>query len=376
MDKGDSSPISEVLVATKGFKNGLRRTPKGFYEYKIRVGRITKSGTFSTTRLETAKQLLEQLRDDLLREQEGLEVRMTVAEVMDYWSRTRGAQPLHLQRARYAFDKIRPILGDLPVKRLTPAAIVAMKKALMDPLEPGQRALSPSSVNIVLRYLGVAISWAYRNRRLAAHPLREMPYEALKEDNRPFLVLEDVVPFLQQVDELGNLDQRVAVRTMLLMGLRESEALRLRWDGFSSDGLYYGPARSKNGKAQRIPVAGEVRRILAAFPKECEWVLPGRAGSLHMKGYTRSVVKKAGEAIGKPGLTPHRLRASCATIAAAGGGGAHQVREALRHESISTSQIYVQKVPAAIKVLMDRVFEGVEEAFTPPASSSMPVGPS
>ena len=350
-------------MAVNGFKNGLRKSSKGFWEYKIRVRRDTKCGTFQTTRLETAKKLLDQLRDDVLREQEGIEVRMTVAEVLDYWVQTRGAQPHHLQRAQYAFAKITPVLGETPVRRLTAAAIVALKKTLLEPSDPGKRPLSPSSVNIVLRYLGVAISWAFRNHRIVANPLREMPYETLKEDNRPFLVREDVVPFLQQVDKIANLHQQLAIRAMLLMGLRESEALRLRWDGFSGDGDYYAPARSKGGKALMIPVAAEVRRVLENVPRTGLWVTPGRAGSIHLKGYTRMIVKEAGAIIGMANLTPHRLRASCATIVAASGAGAHQVRDLLRHASISTSQVYVQKVPSSIKTLVDRTFDGVEQAF-------------
>lgn len=350
-------------MAITGFKNGLRRSSKGFWEFKIRVGRITKSGTFGTTRLETAKQLLDQVRDDLLRGQEGIEVRMTVAEVLNYWLDSRGAKLLHLQRAGYAFDKIRPVLGETPIRRLTAAAIVGLKQSLLNPTEPGQQPLSASSVNIVLRYLGMAINWAYLNHRIVANPLREMPYEALKEDNRPFLVLEDVVPFLQQVDGIGNLHHQVAIRAMLLMGLRESEALRLRWDGFSGDGFFYAPARSKNGRAQMVPVAAELRRILAGVPVKGEWVIPGRAESIHLKGYTRSVVQQAGAAIGKPHLTPHRLRASCATIVVGFGAGAHQVRDLLRHSSISTSQFYVQQVPLNIKVLVDRTFSGIEQVF-------------
>ena len=191
-------------MAANGFKNGLRRTSKGYWEYKIRVGRVTKSGTFPTTRLETAKCLLDQQRDDLLREKEGIEVRMTVAEVLDYWVKTRGARPQHLERAQYAFAKIIPVLGDTPVRSLTAAGVVALRKTLQDPADLDQRPLSPSSVNIVLRYLGVALSWAYRNHRIVANPLREMPYETLAEDNRPFLVIDDVIPFLQQVDLTGN----------------------------------------------------------------------------------------------------------------------------------------------------------------------------
>jgi len=359
-------------VATNGFKNGLRRSAKGFWEYKIRVGRITKSGTFGTPRLETARQLLDQVRDDFLREQEGLDVRMTVAEVLNYWLDSRGAKPLHLQRAEYAFDKIRPVVGEMPVRRLTAAAVVALKKTMLNPTEPGQQPLSASSVNIVLRYLGMAINWAYLNHRIVANPLREMPFEKLKEDNRPFLVLEDVVPFLQQVDTIGNLHHRVAIRAMLLMGLRESEALRLRWDGFSGDGLFYAPARSKNGKAQMIPVAAEVRRVIACVPVKGEWVIPGRANSIHLKGYTRSVVQQAGAAIGKLHLTPHRLRASCATIVVGFGAGAHQVRDLLRHSSISTSQFYVGKVPLNIKVLLDRTFSGLDQVFAPQVTVTDP----
>ena len=329
VDEGSSSHHDGDPVAAKGFKNGLRRTPKGYWEYKIRVGQVVKSGTFPTTRLETAKRLLDQQRDDLLREREGIEVNLTVAEVLTYWIETRGANPEHLQRAQYAFDKITPVLGETPV-----------------------------------RYLGVALGWAYRNHRIVTNPLRAMPYETLAEDNRPFLVIDDVIPFLQQVDLTGNQHQQVAVRAMLLMGLRESEALRLRWDGFTGDWAFYAPARAKNGKAQPIPVQAEVLRAVRALPQESEWVLPGRAGSLHLKGYTRKVVEEAGVEIGKPGLTPHRLRASCATIHAGMGVNAFQIRDLLRHERIATSQKYVNKVPCNLQVVVKTTFDGITECFS------------
>ena len=364
VDEGSSSHHDGDPVAAKGFKNGLRRTPKGYWEYKIRVGQVVKSGTFPTTRLETAKRLLDQQRDDLLREREGIEVNLTVAEVLTYWIETRGANPEHLQRAQYAFDKITPVLGETPVRRLTAAAAVALKKSLMDQAASDERPMSASSVNIVLRYLGVALGWAYRNHRIVTNPLRAMPYETLAEDNRPFLVIDDVIPFLQQVDLTGNQHQQVAVRAMLLMGLRESEALRLRWDGFTGDWAFYAPARAKNGKAQPIPVQAEVLRAVRALPQESEWVLPGRAGSLHLKGYTRKVVEEAGVEIGKPGLTPHRLRASCATIHAGMGVNAFQIRDLLRHERIATSQKYVNKVPCNLQVVVKTTFDGITECFS------------
>ena len=304
-------------MAQSGYKNGLKKTPKGFWAFKIRVGRKTKMGTFATTRLETARKLLDQVRDDLLRQQEGLEVNLTVAEAMNYWLESRFSNSKHLTRAIYAFDKVHPVLGDVRVRHLTQATIVAFKQTLLDPKESGRRPLMPTTVNIVLRYLAVAINWAVKNKKIAENPLKQMPYEPVPEDNRPFLVREDLIPFLMKVDALGNTHQQVAVRAMLLMGLRESEALRLRWDGFTGDWDFYAPARAKNGKAQPVPVPAEVLRAVRALPQESEWVLPGRAGSLHLKGYTRKVVEEAGAEIGKPGLTPHRLRASCATIHAA-----------------------------------------------------------
>jgi integrase len=100
------------------------------------------------------------------------------------------------------------------------------------------------------------------------------------------------------------------------------------------------------------------------MPRESEWVLPGRAGSLHLKGYTRKVVEEAGDEIGKPGLTPHRLRASCATIHAAMGVNAFQIRDLLRHERIATSQKYVQKVPCNLQVVVQTTFDGLTECFS------------
>ena len=353
-----------------GFKNGLRRNSKGFWEYKIRVGRRTKSGTLRTNRKDTAVLLLAGIRDDMLREQAGLEVRLTVTQGISYWLETRGAGPRHLERAEYAFDKVRSLLGDRLVRSLTLADIVEFKKTLMASAVRTGKPMSPGSINLVLRYLSIAINWCFKNHKIAENPLREMPYEPMKEDSRPYLVIDEIVPFLKQVDALGTLHQRVAIRCQLLMGLRESESLHLRWDGFSGDQEFYTPAQTKSGRAQAIPVAKEVLRLLGELPKKSEWVLPGRAGSLHQKGYTKGVVVKAGVAIGKSNLTPHRLRASCATIVAGNGAGAHQVKDLLRHASISTSQFYVREFPQSIKNIANKTFDAVAVEFGPEAPKS------
>lgn len=352
-------------MAQQGFRNGLRKNAKGTYDYKIRVGARIKGGTFQTTRLETAKLLRDQKRDDLLREQEGLALDWTLNDVLDYWVSTRQAAAMHKERAGFAFTRIRPILGENQVRRLTPADMMRAAKILQEPDNSEIEALSPASVNLVLRYVGIAINWAHKNRKIAEHPLREMPYVTVKKRARPYLTFEEVVFFLQQVDKIGTLHQRIAIRAQLLMGLRESESLRLRWDGFFGDGEFYIPSWTKNGEAQAIPVAKELQRMLRDLPHKSEWVLPGRAGSLHRKGYTRSIVEQAGTAIGKVHLTPHRLRASCATILAANGGGAHQVKDLLRHANISTSQAYVEQFPQSIRTLANKAFDSVAEEFGP-----------
>lgn len=352
-------------MAQSGYKNGLMRTSKGFWAYKIRVGHRTKTGTFATTKLETARKLLEQTRDDLLRQQEGLEVKLTVGEVMDYWLESHFGVTNHSARARYAFNRVRPVLGQVQVRRLTPAGIIAFKRTLLEPDDPDRHPLAPTTVNIVLRYLSVAINWAVKNKKILANPLeKSMPYERESEDNRPLLIRDEVIPFLMKVDTYGNEHQCVAIRAMLLMGLRESEALRLQWDGFSSDMAFYAPAHSKNGKARPVPVPAEVRRAVLALPQKSKWVLPGRGGSRHQKGYTREVVAQAGADLGKPGLTPHRLRASCATIYAAQGVNAFQIRDILRHERITTSQRYVQMVPVSLQVIVEQTFDGLTEMST------------
>jgi integrase len=99
-------------------------------------------------------------------------------------------------------------------------------KAMMAPDTTGKPGLNPTSVNIALRYLSVAINWAFKNRKIAENPLRTMPYVALKESARPYLSIEEVVPFLKAVDLIGTLHQRIAIRSQLLMGLREAESPR------------------------------------------------------------------------------------------------------------------------------------------------------
>lgn len=153
---GVTPAVTEGFMAHSGYKNGLKKTLKGFWAYKIRMGRKIKTGTFATTRLETAKKLLDQTRDDLLRQQEGLEIKLTVGDATTYWLESRGSSPKHLDRAYYAFDRVRPVLGQVQVRRLTPANIIAFKRTLLEPDDPDRRPLAPTTVNIVLRYVAVA----------------------------------------------------------------------------------------------------------------------------------------------------------------------------------------------------------------------------
>ncbi len=154
---------------------------------------------------------------------------------------------------------------------------------------------------------------------------------------------------------------------MLYLGLREEEALHLKWRGFSEGYKTYTHDDTKGFEAVALPVHEEILGLLQFLPKDSEWVLPQPGlGIPHEGQFTKKAIARAGNAIGVVGLTPHRMRGTCATLMARAGVNAFTIKKALRHKDIATTERYVQMVE-------DDIREAQAVAFAPPSPNTVPM---
>jgi integrase len=158
--------------------------------------------------------------------------------------------------------------------------------------------------------------------------LRRKPYTLIrfKKQRKPRAVVRvnQTVPFMDAVDNNSTSpDQVLAVALMIGLGLRESEALGIRWEYINLEQkevtigrLVDGQFETKGGEARKLTLptwlTKRIRDRWKADGKPDDGlVLPGPAYDVaHSQGFTKKLVEKAGRAIKIRGLTPHRLRAS------------------------------------------------------------------
>lgn len=73
-----------------------------------------------------------------------------------------------------------------------------------------------------------------------------------------------------------------------------------------------------------------------------------------------TLVRRCGEAIGHPQLTPHDLRRTCAKLCRKAGGDLEQIQLLLGHASIRTTERYLGTKQDLIQAVNDRVNIRVE----------------
>lgn len=339
-----------------GFNRNLKKVGD-VYHYRFRMfGRIHHGSThYSSYKL--AEQALLKIKDEIRASGKLVNEKMTVGDLIDKWLNDKVLKDKHRQRAGYAFGLIRARLGQLRASQVTSLQVEKFKGALLKMKSAFGRPYSESTVNATLRYLSILFAWAKKFGLIRTVPFH-IDYLKPKKKNKPFLTLEQLKAFFDAVDKRDNLHASVAIRAQVYLGLRESESLNMRWENFSADMQDYTPTDTKGGEADPIPMRPELLKwIKKCRKKKSGLVIAQPNGQPHVKSFTRKHIKRAGAAIGLPGLHSHALRASYATILADGGAGEVQVQQLMRHKDPSTTQVYIRRVPRGLRDAVNRSFD-------------------
>jgi len=207
--------------------------------------------------------------------------------------------------------------------------------------------------------------------------------ERLQKKKKPFIREDQIDDFLAEVDRTNNLPVSVAVRAQLYMGLRECEALGLKWENINwKDGTYCpggivgssldDGTKGKEAtdcafpeqmavwlrKAQKVQEAEEAKAKSEGKPyQKPQYIIPQPGTDIpHCRQYTKKVIVRAGAKIGVR-LSPHRCRGTYATLLARNGENAFVVQQAGRWKDIKTAEGYVELGIEDVKKANQRLWE-------------------
>lgn len=358
-------------------RGGLVKYPGGstwFYLVRFR-GKIRRGDTGCTS-FDAAKAWLAKERDRWALEEHGLQredAPATLRQVLDAWLETRGPVVGETHRAQMKF-MAEDHFAELLPRRLVDVTLIELERIRAELLSKpvlyvrggrvvGERPRGEGGVNTIFRLLGNLWNWASTRGFVVGEcpKVRRLnPQEIVRSVVWPelvprFLAAVDVVPPMYnrkdpappKVQRERSEDQRLAIRLQLLAGLREQEALGLRWNWIDWRRGVYTVGETKSRKVREIPLADELVTLLRA-----RWEIQGRpsfglvmpddeTGEAHKKGYTARTVRFAGRKVGIVGLHPHRLRATFATTLWEIGTPLVQIQLMMGHEKPETTLGYI-----------------------------------
>lgn len=237
-------------------------------------------------------------------------------------------------------------LADVSVSDVTPAVIRRWVVA-------ATAEYSPKTVQNTFAVLSQVFKQAQLDGRIHANPCSGI--KRPKVTRNPDLLVLNAAQVMAMAEEAGR--YRAAVLLMALAGLRWSEMARLQRRDVNLDtgeifvrrqlqevkGVLT-PGLPKHDKVRRVPVPAQLAQALAPLldGEPTGLVMTTPAGTaLRVGNARRDWFNAAAEAVGAPGLTPHDLRHTYASLAVQAGANPKQLQEATGHHSASfTLDVY------------------------------------
>jgi integrase len=309
--------------------------------------------------------------------------KVTVAEVAEKWLDTRhDLRPSTWWKYRGLLDShVLPKWGDLPLSAILRDDISVWVAMLLKPKKDGGSELGPSQARHAYRVLAMVLEWCVP-LRLPLNPARGVKLPVRPEAEHVYLTYEQIEML---ADAAGNPQTKynrptagAAVNRALILllaytGLRWGEAAALRVGrvdlakrrirvattfyevgGVQHEGL------PKTGKRRTVPIPAslvpELRRIIGTRGDH-ELVFttaraqPLRANNWRVREFNAGVNAAK---LNVPGLTPHKLRHTAASLAIAAGADVKVLQQMLGHADASmTLNIYGHLFPDRLDEVAD-----------------------
>lgn len=255
----------------------------------------------------------------------------------------------HWRNMRYFFKEQMYGLADLHLDRVRTEDVETARNLHMV-------GRAPASVNLWLRNLKLIFNWALKREEISHIPWQVKQLK-LQKKPRATLPVGKIVEWLAAVDRIAGARTgiAIAIRFMVGIGLRESEALSSRWEWFDAERGFYTCGKSKGREAVPVPVPGWLIDHLAPIRRPQGLIVESPRGGTYSPGATRVVILKASEICGTPGITPHRLRGTFACVLLSSGVPLNDVQKVLRHRDIKTTLSYVENDMGRVVVAQEEI---------------------
>lgn len=351
-----------------GWRHGLKKIGP-FWQYRFAHRGQLLTGSTKCSNFNDARVWLAAFRSRLARAEVGDLDAPTVAKAFEDWlSIKKGfSSEANLERARRAMKlHVLPALGKMKADKVRSYDVAGVVQTYLKGKGPSGRERTADGANVLIAYLRAIFNNLVENGYLAKIPFK-IKKQKVQVKPRTTLPINLIEPFLDHIDQHAHLHIRIAVRFMLWMGLRETESLSVRWEWMrGKDQMAHGQTKGK--EAAKFDIPDDLQSLLANLPKDSVWVLPGKNDAPHSQQFTRKAIKLAGIAVGVPGLTPHRLRATYATLLSQTGASVYEVQKLLRHKQLSTTLHYVQVDEKSLAEATKRLYRLAHQPKVSPTS--------
>ena len=273
--------------------------------------------------------------------------RVTIADWMTAWVESRSdLRPSTLLRVQGVVRMhIIPTLGHYPLSDLT--RLEAQQWASKLSAEQ-----SPGSVRKIVNVLSAGLQLAVDDGRLPANPASRLKLPKQIKKRKKFLTHEQVAALAEAIDaKPAGEGFGLLILVLAYTGLRwgELSGLRVRDLDFSRgrlevhstlievNGVIH-ESTPKDYEARSIPVPAFILEQLAVHvagkSKDERVFVSSKAGGVLRNGnFRRGWFDDAAASIGIPGLTPHELRHTCASLAVSAGANVKALQRMLGHSS-------------------------------------------
>lgn len=276
-----------------------------------------------------------------------------------------GLRPSTIAMYRFMLRVALPKLGDKRLTEINPVDIMHYLQFLRDEYRaPDGRTLSEKSIKHHYDILRIIFNYAEKQEMIEKNPMKKV--NAPKTTKRPVeaLTQEQARRFFDALSGC-KLEYRCMMLLMATAGIRRGECLGLQWQDFDFEhntlhiqrNVTYTKesgtvvAEPKTPCSLRtIPLMEEVKRQLMALQADAARRHPNEDGenafvfegkeSAYLPRDPNTATRKVRQfmrSIGLPGISPHDLRHTCATLLLENGADIKSVQEILGHADASTT---------------------------------------
>ncbi len=358
-------------MADRKIKDGLFKNPGGkVWQYQFRFRGVMHQGSTGHTARPSAVEWLRAFKVKLANAEVGIEGPRevpTLREALDKWASMWAGGEKHknqmLTLAVHCEDELR-----MTIDKLTNDEVKVIRARYLTTTGVGgngaKHTHTAGGANGVIKLLSSLIGTFVRKEGQESAPLAAMPFKLAKlpvqKKSKGIVWPEKVQAFLAAVDAKSDKHVQLAVRMAIGLGLREDEILTAQWHQIDQRRRVFIADKTKNREVREIPIpAWLMSYILSWDTNRKGLIMPSLSNKgvvqPHAKNYLSDPVTRAAGIVKIANLTPHRLRATFATVHFESGTPISQIQQMMGHADPETTMIYIVQRPKDQAVAQETV---------------------